>query len=452
MQNIVTRVETPRDIGNMPDFSVLNRRSDMYNSKENVNKNYELAKEAYAAFGIDTDSILKEMDKVSISLHCWQGDDVTGFEAGVDGLTSGGIMATGNYPGKARNGDELRQDMDFALSLIPCCHRVNLHAIYAETDGLHVERDQISVEHFRRWIDWAKSKGIGLDFNPTFFSHPMADSGFTLSSRDERVRKFWIRHAQKCREIANSIGEELGTPCVNNLWIPDGSKDLPANRMEHRKILKDSLDEIYETRYSKSNILDSIESKLFGIGSESYVVGSHEFYMGYAMKNDVMLCLDAGHFHPTEGIADKISSILTFSDELLLHLSRGVRWDSDHVVILNDDLLATAHEIKRCDAFDRVHIALDFFDASINRIEAWVTGTRAALKAILIAMLEPSQRLLAEEKNGKLGNRLALMEEFKALPYAAVWDKYCLDKGVPVGIEWIDKVNEYESNILSKRK
>ena len=420
-------------------------------SKDNVLRNYEMAREAYASFGVDTDKVLRDMDNVSISVHCWQGDDVKGFETDISGL-SGGIMATGNYPGRARNGDELRQDMEFALGLIPGKHRVNLHAIYAETDGRHVERDQISAEHFRKWIDWAKRMGIGLDFNPTFFSHPMADSGFTLSSRDEKVRNFWVRHAKKCREIANTIGKELGTPCVNNLWIPDGSKDLPANRMEYRRILKDSLDEIYETRYSKSNMLDSVESKLFGIGSESYVVGSHEFYMGYAMKNDVMLCLDAGHFHPTESIADKISSILTFADELLLHLSRGVRWDSDHVVTLNDDLLAVAHEIKRCDAFGRVHIALDFFDASINRIEAWVTGTRAALKAILIAMLEPTQLLLDEEKNGKLGNRLALMEEFKSLPFAAVWDKYCLDKGVPVSTEWIDKVNEYEENVLLKRR
>jgi len=428
---------------------------------KNLDTAYELAKEVYAGFGIDTGEVMRKMEEIPISLHCWQGDDVTGFEVGVDGLSGGGIMATGNYPGKARNGDELRQDIDKALSLIPGKHRVNVHALYAETEGKFVERDELEFKHFKKWVDWAKARGLGIDFNPSYFSHKMADSGYTLSSKDTKVRSFWVRHTQRCREIAAEIGKELGTPCVNNIWIPDGSKDLTADRMGYRKYLKESLDEIFEKKLvsdaivsdanNKKYLLDAVECKLFGIGSESYVVGSHEFYMGYAMKNDVMLCLDAGHFHPTETIADKISSILTFSDELLLHVSRGVRWDSDHVVILNDDLLSTAHEIKRCGAFDRVHIALDFFDASINRITAWVTGTRAALKAIMIALLEPTDLLIEEENKGNPGNRLALMEEFKSLPYSAIWNKYCYNKGVPVGAGWLDNIKEYEEKVLLRR-
>lgn len=423
-----------------------------YDFRKNLNENYQNAREVYDAFGVDTDEVMKRLKDIQISLHCWQGDDVTGFEVGVNGLSGGGILATGNYPGKARNGDELRRDMGKALSLTPGKHRVNLHSIYAETGGKFIERDRLLVEHFQKWISWAKESGIGIDFNPSFFSHKMADSGFTLSSRDEKIRSFWIRHGKKCREIAAEIGKQLGTPCVNNIWIPDGSKDLPANRMIHRQLLKDSLDEIFKQKYDKSCLIDAVESKLFGIGSESYVVGSHEFYMGYGMKNDVIICLDAGHFHPTESIADKISSILTFSDEILLHVSRAVRWDSDHVVILNDEVLSMAHEIKRSNTFERVHIALDFFDASINRITAWVTGTRAVLKAILIALLEPTDMLFEEENKGNLGNRLALMEEFKTLPYNDVWNKYCHDCQTPVGVEWLESVKEYQDNVLSKRK
>jgi len=419
-------------------------------NEESVNKAYEQAKEVYKGFGVDTDEVLNKMDEIQVSLHCWQGDDVTGFEKGAGQLT-GGILATGGYPGKARNGEELRQDLDMAFSLIPGKHRVNIHAIYAETGDKSVERDELEVEHFSKWIDWAKKNGMGIDFNPTLFSHKMSDSGFTLSSKDKEVRSFWIRHVKKCREIAANIGKELGTPCVNNIWIPDGSKDLPANRMVHRRILKESLDEILEQKYDKSQLIDSVESKLFGIGSESYVVGSHEFYMGYALSRNIMVCLDAGHFHPTETISDKISSLLIFFDEILLHVSRGVRWDSDHVVILNDDLLALAHEIKRCNAFGRTHIALDYFDASINRISAWVIGTRAALKAILASLLEPTELLLEEEDRGNFGNRLALMEEFKTLPLGAVWNKYCLDKNVPVGADWLEKVKDYEDKVLSKR-
>lgn len=418
---------------------------------ERTKKAYEMAKEIYGEFGVDTDQVLSDVEKIAISLHCWQGDDVTGFEKGVEGLAGGGIMATGNYPGKARCGDELRQDLDMALSLIPGRHRVNLHAIYAETEGKPVERDELGFEHFEKWVSWAKAKGLGLDFNPSYFNHKMADSGFTLSSKDESVRSFWVRHTHKCRDIAAKMGESLGSPCINNIWIPDGSKDLNVDRLGHRTILKNSLDEIFEKQYDCEHLHDAVESKLFGIGSESYVVGSHEFYMGYAIKNDLTLCLDAGHFHPTEGISDKISSLLTFSDELLLHVSRGVRWDSDHVVIFNDDLISIAQEIKRSDAFGRVHIALDFFDASINRITAWVTGVRATLKASLFAMLEPTDMLRNAENSGDLGKRLALMEEFKSLPYNAVWDMYCLKNGVPVGVEWIEKIKEYETDVLAKR-
>lgn len=427
--------------------TVLNKK--IYDTA-GIDKAYEYAKEVYAAYGVDTDEVLNKIREIPISIHCWQGDDVTGFE-GIDGLSGGGIMATGNYPGRARNGEQLRQDIEKALSLIPGKHRVNLHAIYAETGGKHVERDSIDVSHFKEWIDWAKEKGIGLDFNPTFFSHKMADSGFTLSSKDENVRSFWIRHGKRCREIAAEMGKELNSPCVNNVWIPDGMKDIPADRMSYRLILKESLDELFEKKYDPKYLIDAVESKLFGIGSESYVVGSHEFYMGYAMTRNVMLCLDMGHFHPTEGIADKISSILTFQDKLLLHVSRGVRWDSDHVVLLNDDVLAVAQEVKRANAFDKVYFALDFFDASINRISAWVIGTRSIIKAIMFAMLEPTDLIKEEEARGNYGNRLALMEELKTLPFAAVWNKYCSINNVPVGSEWLDVVREYEENVLLKR-
>ena len=419
--------------------------------ERDINDSYERAKELYGSFGVDTDRVLEDIKKIPISIHCWQGDDVGGFEVDADGVLGGGILATGNYPGKARNAEELRQDLDKAMSLIPGKHRVNLHASYAETEGKFVERDELEPRHFEKWIAWAKEKGIGLDFNPTFFSHRMADSGYTLASKDKEVRDFWIRHAKRCREIGAYMGKALGTPCVNNIWIPDGSKDLPADRMGYREILKDSLDEILEEKYDRRYLLDAVECKLFGIGSEAYVVGSHEFYMGYALTRGTLLCLDAGHFHPTETVSDKISSLLTYIDELLLHVSRGVRWDSDHVVILNDEVFAIAQELKRCNAFHRVHFGLDFFDASINRISAWVIGTRASLKAIMMALLEPTHLLREAEDNGDLGRRLALMEEFKSLPFSAVWDKYCLDQGVPVGAEWLNRVDEYEKQVLSQR-
>lgn len=423
----------------------------MKNSEKAVNSAYELARDMYAEFGINTDEVLKKLENIQVSLHCWQGDDVAGFEVTAAGA-GGGTLVTGNYPGRARNGEELRADYEKAFSLIPGKHRINLHAIYAETDGKVVDRDEISTEHFTKWVAWAKKQGVGIDFNATFFSHKMAETNLTLSSKDPEVRDFWIRHGKKCREIAANIGKELGTPSVNNIWIPDGMKDIPADRAGYRRILEKSLDKVLEQKYSKEHLLDAVECKLFGIGVESFTVGSHEFYMGYGMKNDVMLCFDMGHFHQTESVADKVSSILQFSDQLLVHVSRPVRWDSDHVVILNDDLIALSQEIKRLDAFDRVHFALDYFDASINRITAWVTGTRAALKSILFALLEPTNLLIEAEESGNFGNRLALMEEFKTLPFGAVWNKYCMDKNVPVGTDWLSDVKAYEESELSKRK
>ncbi|HBR33627.1 MAG TPA: L-rhamnose isomerase [Firmicutes bacterium] len=419
---------------------------------QNVEKSYELAREVYAEYGVDTDAVLKEMAGTTLSLHCWQGDDVTGFEAGKEGLSDGGILATGNYPGKASNGEELRADLELALSLIPGRHRVNLHAIYAETGGKFVDRNQLAPEHFQAWIDWAAEHQLGLDFNPTFFSHPLAASGFTLASKDNQTRQFWIEHAKRSRAIAAEIGRQLDSPCVNNLWVPDGSKDLPTGRLDHRQLLKDSLDQIYEQYYDPAHLRDAVESKLFGIGSEAYVVGSHDFYLAYVMNKDLLLCLDLGHFHPTENIADKISALLPFKERLLLHVSRGVRWDSDHVVIFSDEVLALMQEIKRCQAFNRVSLALDFFDASINRITAWVTGARATLKAALFARLEPTTHLLAAEAKGDFGERLALMEEFKTLPFAAVWNKYCQEQNVPVGAAWLAQVKEYEEKILLHRK
>jgi L-rhamnose isomerase len=421
-------------------------------SKDYVDQNYEHAKKAYAALGVDADTVLETMKKIQISLHCWQGDDVGGFEEAGTAGAGGGTLTTGNYPGKARNGSELRQDLEKALSLIPGKHRVNVHALYAETDGKYIDRDQLSFEHFGKWVDWAKQQGIALDFNPSFFSHKMAASGLTLSSKDSEIRNFWIRHGKKCREIAAAIGKELGSPCVNNIWVPDGSKDVPADRLGYRKILADSLDEMLSEKYSKEYLVDAVESKLFGIGCESFTVGSHEFYMGYGLSRGVMPCFDMGHFHLTESVADKVSATLLFTEKLLLHVSRPVRWDSDHVVIFNDDLLALSQEVKRCNAFDKVYFALDFFDASINRITAWVTGTRATLKSILVALLEPTDLLVAEENKGNFGNRLALMEEFKALPFGAVWNKYCQEQGTFTGAEWLESIAEYERNVLSGRE
>jgi len=415
-----------------------------------IEKSYDLARERYAQLGVSTDRALEVLRAVPISLHCWQGDDVGGFENDL-GLTGGGIQATGNYPGKARNADELRADIAKALSLIPGKHRLNLHAIYAEFHGRPVDRDQLDAEHFAGWIDWARSRGLGLDFNGTFFSHPRADDGFTLSSRDEGTRRFWVDHGIACRKIGAKFGRELGSPCVTNVWIPDGFKDTPADKKTPRAILHRSLDEIFAEKLDPLCHLDAVESKLFGIGSESYVVGSHEFYLGYAIANQKLLCLDSGHFHPTEGIADKISSVLTWLDAILLHVSRGVRWDSDHVVVLSDDLRAIAEEIVRGDFLGRVHIGLDFFDASINRVAAWVIGTRSMLKALLIALLEPIDTLREQETAGDYTGRLALLEELKTLPFGAVWDGYCLRQNVPTGMGWMDEIRGYERKVLARR-
>lgn len=420
-------------------------------SEASIQDGYAFAQKSYAAFGVSTDEILEKMKERKISLNCWQADDVNGFEVTAAGA-SGGILATGNYPGRARTGNELRADYEKAFSLIPGKCRINLHAIYAETDGEVVDRNAITTKHFRKWINWAKKLGIGIDFNPTCFSHSMSASGFTLGSKDEEVRNFWVEHVSSCRKIAADIGKELGTPCVMNIWVPDGMKDTPADRMGYRIQLKKSLDEIFNTKYDRKHLIDAFESKLFGIGVESYTSASHEFVMGYALRNNITITYDMGHFHQTESIADKISSALLFSDDLLLHVSRPVRWDSDHVVILNDDLVAAAQEIKRCNAFDRVYYALDFFDASINRITAWVTGTRAALKSILYAMLEPTALLIEAEEKGNYGDRLALMEEFKSLPFGAVWDKYCMDMGTPVGASWLNEIKVYEDKVLSNRQ
>ena len=418
---------------------------------KSIKEAYQLAKERYAAIGIDTDVALEQLKKIPISIHCWQGDDVGGFEVAEAGTSGGGIMATGNYPGRARTPEELRADIDEALSLIPGTHRLNLHACYLESDGKVVDRDQIKPEHFKKWVNWAKAKGMGMDFNPTFFAHTKADSGFTLSSNDDEIRSFWVAHGKACRKISEYMGKELGSPCVMNIWIPDGFKDTPIDRNGARSRLKNSLDEMCAEKLDAKYHLDAVECKLFGLGSESCVIGSHEFYMGYAIKNKLLLCLDTGHFHPTEVVSDKISSVLQFVDEILLHVSRPVRWDSDHVVTYNEELLAIAQEIIRNKFQDRVHIGLDFFDASINRIAAWVIGSRNVLKALCAALLEPSDQLRDMENEGNYTSRLAIFEEQKFLPVAAVWDYYCALQDVPVGLDWLSEIEKYEKNTLNKR-
>ena len=418
-------------------------------TEQQIHSAYLAAKDRYAALNVNTDKAMALLAEIPISLHCWQGDDVGGFEASDEGL-SGGIAATGNYPGKARTADELRSDLDLAYSLIPGTHRLNLHAIYAEP-GQAVERNKLQPEHFANWIDWAKENDHGLDFNPTLFSHPLADSGFTLSSYDEGVRQFWIEHCIACRKVGEAFGKALGTPCVTNIWIPDGYKDVPVDRAMPRRLLKESLDKILTEPIDPQYNLDAIEGKLFGLGMESYTVGSHEFYLAYAVANDVLLCLDAGHFHPTEVISDKLSAVLTFVDEILLHVSRGVRWDSDHVVLLTDELQAIAQELVRGGYLERTHIGLDYFDASINRVAAWAIGARNAMRSLLMALLEPINQLRDVEMSGNFSRRLALLEEIKGLPFGAVWDYFCLQQGVPVGISFMDKVEQYEKDVLSAR-
>jgi L-rhamnose isomerase len=417
---------------------------------QDIEQRYELAKQQYAEFGVDTEQAIGALAEIPISLHCWQGDDVRGFESAAQDL-GGGLAVTGNYPGRARSADELRDDLQMALSLIPGRHRVNLHACYGEFGEATVDRDELSFDYFRNWVAWAQENGLGMDFNPTFFSHPKADDGFTLSHSDPAIRDFWVQHGIRCRQIGAEIGKALKSPCVTNIWIPDGYKDLPVDRSTPRRRLVESLDQILAADVDRRHHLDAVESKLFGIGSESYVVGSHEFYLGYAITNKILLCLDAGHFHPTETITDKISSVLLWLDELLLHFSRGIRWDSDHVVTLNDDLRFMTQELVRGNVLQRVHLALDFFDASINRVAAWVIGTRSTLKALLEALLEPLDRLRALEADGDFTGRLAILEEVKTLPLGAVWDYYCLKHGVPVGPAWLAETRRYETEVLSKR-
>lgn len=417
---------------------------------KNLEQAYKLARERYAALGVDTDRALKTLAGISISVHCWQGDDVGGFENLGTGLADG-LAVTGNYPGKARTPDELRADFEKALSLIPGRHRFNLHACYAEMDGRKVDRDELSVEQFKNWIAWAKKLRIGMDFNQTYFSHPMVKGGLTLTHPDKAVRKFWIEHGIRCREIGEAIGKALGSTCLTNLWIPDGMKDTPADRRGPRERLVEALDAIFKPKIDRRYNLDSVEPKLFGIGAESYTPGSHEFYIGYAVSRGILLTLDAGHYHPTEGIADKISALLCYLPQIALHVSRGVRWDSDHVVTLTDDLQAIAQEIVWGDYLGRVRIGLDYFDASINRVAAWVIGARNMIKALLLALLAPSQRLKQFERQGDYTARLALMEEMKMLPFGAVWDYYCAQQDVPVGDGWLAEVKQYERDVLSKR-
>jgi L-rhamnose isomerase len=412
---------------------------------------YEYAREQFAELGVNTDEAIKTLDQIKISLHCWQTDDVGGFETPDATLGGGGIMATGNYPGKARTIAQLQQDIEKVMSLLPGKQRLNLHAIYGDFKGVKVDRDQIELKHFQGWIDWAKKHNTGIDFNPTCFSHPYANDGFTLSSKNEKYRKFWIEHVKRTRAIGAEMGKQLGTPTVNNVWIPDGSKDMPVDRNTHRVLLKKSLDEIFSIEYPKEYLKDAVESKLFGIGSEAMVVGSLEFYLGYAIKNNKLICLDNGHYHPTEQVGDKISSVLLYVDELLLHVTRGVRWDSDHVVTFNDEIQLIAQEIIRCKALGRVNIGLDYFDASINRIGAYVVGTRAAQLAFLFALLEPNAKLKAYEEAGQNFERLALFEIMKTKPFGAVYDYYCLINNIPVGMDYVAEIQKYEKEVLMKR-
>jgi len=415
-----------------------------------MNTRYESAKKKYENLGIDVEGALVKLSQTPISIHCWQGDDVTGFE-NIGGGLSGGIQATGNYPGRARTPEELMADFDKALSLIPGKKRINLHASYAIFEGGRADRDELQPEHFKKWVDYAKSRNIGIDFNPTFFSHPKAADGLTLSHPDENIRNFWINHGKACRKIASYIADELKTPVLNNIWIPDGLKDIPGDRLGPRLRLKDSLDKIFEEKYD--NIIDSVESKVFGIGLESYTVGSHEFYMSYAAgKKGVYLLLDNGHFHPTETVSDKISALLAFFDKLPLHITRPVRWDSDHVVLFDDEIKEIAREIVRCNALDKVLIGLDFFDASINRIAAWVIGARNMQKALLYALLQPIDHLKKLQDRGKFTELLMLQEELKTYPFGDIWDHYCENQNIPLNEGWYKEVLEYEKEVLLKRK
>lgn len=409
---------------------------------------YEHAKETYAKIGIDTEEVLKKLAELPISLHCWQGDDVVGFEN--TGSLSGGIMATGNYPGKAGTPQELMSDIEEVLSLLPGKYKINLHAIYAITDGT-VDRDKLEPKHFEKWVEFAKKNGLGLDINPTLFSHPLAANSLTLSNPDEKIRRFWIDHCKAMRKIGAYFGKELGITCMNNIWIPDGYKEIPADRLGPRQRLKESLDEIFSEKYDKKYLIDTVESKVFGIGLEAYTVGSHEFYLNYAAKNDCLCLLDNGHYHPTEMVSDKIPSMLLFADKLALHVTRPMRWDSDHVVIFDDELKEIAKEIVRCDALDKVMIGLDYFDASINRIAAWVVGARNMRKALLFAMLLPHGELKKYQDSGNFTKMLAMSEEYKFYPYNEVWNEFCKRENVPQGEKWLEETDRYEKEVLSKR-
>ena len=409
---------------------------------------YDMAKQRYAALGVDTDLVIQEIQTIPVSLHCWQGDDVRGFEQ-LENVVSQN-MVTGSYPGAARNADELRRDIEQAFQLSPCKHRVNLHSMYAEP-AKPKERNALTADDFSHWIQWAKEKGLGLDFNASFFTHPMLNSGFSLSSRDAAVRDYWVQAGIGARQIADQIGRDLGTPCINNIWIPDGMKDIPANRMIYRQNLLDSLNRILEEHYERAHMMDVLEGKLFGIGLESFTVGSHEFYLAFAASHGVGVCMDTGHYHPTESVADKVSAVIPFVDPIMLHVIRGIRWDSDHVLIQSDELTGLMLEVKRAGLFHKVHIGLDYFDASINRVAAWVIGLRAVGKAMLTALLEPSHLLEEAEANGDYTARLALMEEMKNLPVNAVWERLCLQTGCPIGAAWMEDIREYEQSVLSKR-
>jgi len=415
-----------------------------------INQAYEYAKARYADLGIDVEKAVDQLDNISISLHCWQADDVKGFE-NKEGDLTGGIQATGNYPGSSRTVEELRKDIEKVLTLLPGKHRLNLHAIYGDFGGEFVDRDQIEPKHFQSWIDWANKVGIKLDFNSTFFSHAKSESGFTLSSPDKEIQSFWMEHLRRCRYIAAEIGRQQGSSCIHNIWIPDGSKDRTVNRFGYRANLKYALDTVLAEKIDSKYLVDCIESKLFGLGLESYTVGSHEFYMGYGVKNNMVVTLDAGHFHPTEVISDKISSLLLFVPEIMLHVSRPVRWDSDHVVILDDELQHLTQEIVRAEALDRVHVGLDYFDASINRIGAYVVGVRATQKAFLLALLEPIEKLRTFEANGQNFERLALLEEVKSLPWGDVYNYYCKKQGVTAGEAYIADIQNYEKEVTLKR-
>jgi L-rhamnose isomerase len=411
---------------------------------------FDYAREKYSRYDVDVENAITQVMETSLSIHCWQGDDVSGFENIQKGRSGGGILATGSYPGKARDIQELRSDLECVLKLVPGKHKISLHAMYGDFKDNSVDRDEVDYKYFDSWVKWAKTNELGLDLNSTLFAHPKADSGFTLSSKNEETRDFWIEHVKKCRKISAEIGKQLGVPCVHNIWIPDGMKDYTVDKAGYRKILVDSLDEIFAQKYPREHMIDSLESKLFGLGSESYVVGSHDFYLGYSVKNGLMPCIDLGHYHLSESVADKISSTLLFVPEVMLHVSRGVRWDSDHVVTIEDSVVNLFQEIVRGDFLNRVHIGLDYFDASINRIGAWAIGTRATQKALLLALLEPLGVLKHAEEKGDYFKRLALLEEMKSMPWGIIWERLCERAGVVTDASLVDAVLAYEKT-LKKR-